>query len=367
MAERLKSCVRKSDTLARLGGDEFVLVQADFASTAEVAHLAEKIIRELVAPLTLEGHDIHVTTSLGIALFPEDGLDAKSLMKNADTAMYQAKAAGRNAFRFFDASMNTRAVERLDLEASLRRAIERDEFEVYFQPKVVLATGKVSGAEALIRWKNPERGLVSPLDFIPLAEETGLIVPIGEWVLSEACRHAARWRQNGQLNGRIAINLSARQFQDLHLMERIEGILATTKVDPANIELELTESVVMSNPAETIDILKELRAKGFSVAVDDFGTGYSSLSYLKRLPISALKIDRSFVMDLPGDADDAAIARTILNLARSLGLETVAEGVETVEQANYLSEQGCNLAQGYLFGRPMTARDFESWLAKDAL
>ncbi|TAN51941.1 MAG: EAL domain-containing protein, partial [Rhodospirillales bacterium] len=367
VAERLKACVRRSDTLARLGGDEFMLVLADFASTAEVAHLAEKVIRELVAPLTLEGHELHVTTSVGIALFPEDGLDAKELMKNADTAMYQAKAAGRNAFRFFDASMNSRALDRLDLEASLRRAIERNEFKLYFQPKVLLESGKLVGAEALIRWESPERGMVSPADFIPLAEETGLIVPIGEWVMNEACRLAAAWRRDGLLSGHIAVNLSARQFQDLHLMERIDGILATTGADPGQIEIELTESIVMSNPAEAIEILNDFREKGFSVAVDDFGTGYSSLSYLKRLPITALKIDRSFVKDLPGDADDAAIARTILDLARSLGLKTVAEGIETEEQANYLREQGCLLAQGYLFGRPMPEDQFEAWLYRSSL
>ncbi len=362
VAERLRSCIRKSDTLARLGGDEFVLVLSYFSNTAEVAHVAEKVIHELVQPLTLEGHQIHVTTSVGIALFPEDGLDAKALMKNADTAMYQAKAAGRNAFRFFDTSMNSRALERLDLETHLRSAVERLEFELYFQPKVLLATGEPAGAEALIRWRHPERGLVPPNDFIPLAEETGLIVPIGEWAFREACRLTAIWTANGLLNGHVAVNLSARQLQHLHLMETIDKALKASGADPRRIEIELTESVVMSNPGEAVAILSELRERGFSIAVDDFGTGYSSLSYLKRLPISSLKIDRSFVKDLPGDADDAAIAKAILDLSRSLGLLTVAEGIETAEQASYLSALGCQLAQGYYFAKPMPVEQFEAWL-----
>ncbi|MDK9719904.1 MAG: EAL domain-containing protein [Rhodospirillales bacterium] len=366
VAERLRGCVRKSDTLARLGGDEFVLVLPDTTGTSEVAHVAEKIIRELVVPLQLSGHEVHVTTSLGIALFPDDGLDAKTLMKNADMAMYQAKEAGRNAFRFFDASMNSRALERLDLEASLRRAVERLEFELYYQPKVLLATGESIGAEALIRWRHPVKGLVPPGDFIPLAEETGLIVPIGEWAFKEACRMATLWKQNGLLKGSIAVNLSARQLQHLNLMEAIEKALKTANGVPSSIEIELTESVVMSHPVEAIAILSELRGKGFSIAVDDFGTGYSSLSYLKRLPISALKIDRSFVMDLPGDPEDSAIARTIIDLARSLEMETVAEGIETAEQAEYLRNLGCLKAQGFYFAKPMPASEFEAWLKDKA-
>jgi diguanylate cyclase (GGDEF)-like protein/PAS domain S-box-containing protein len=362
VAGRLSNCVRRSDTLARLGGDEFVLILSDFDSTAEVAHVAEKIIHELVQPLTLAGHQVHVTTSVGIAFFPEDGRDAKTLMKNADTAMYQAKEAGRNAFRFFDTSMNSRALERLDLEASLRLAIERMEFELYFQPKVHLETGDPAGAEALIRWHHPTKGLVPPGDFIPLAEETGLIVPIGEWAFRESCRYAAIWTRQDLLKGKLAVNLSARQLQHLNLMHSIETALVATKADPDQIEVELTESVVMSNPGEAIAILGELRERGFSIAVDDFGTGYSSLSYLKRLPISCLKIDRSFVKDLPDDQDDAAIARTILDLARSLGLYTVAEGIETAEQAEYLNALGCHIAQGYYFAKPMPAEQFEAWL-----
>jgi diguanylate cyclase (GGDEF)-like protein/PAS domain S-box-containing protein len=362
VAERLRKVIRRSDTLARLGGDEFVLVLADFASTTEVAHVAEKVIHELVQPLSLAGHQVHVTTSVGIALFPDDGTDAKSLMKNADTAMYQAKASGRNAFRFFDASMNSRALDRLDLEASLRRAIERLEFELYFQPKIQLQTGRQAGAEALIRWRHPDKGLVPPSDFIPLAEETGLIVPIGEWAFREACRLAALWIRKGLLHGRMAVNMSARQLQHLGLMNSIEAALTSTKATPSMIEIELTESVVMGNPGEAIAILSELKELGFSVAVDDFGTGYSSLSYLKRLPISCLKIDRSFVKDLPDDQDDSAIARAILDLARSLGLHTVAEGVETVPQAEYLNALGCPVAQGYLYGKPMPAEEFEAWL-----
>lgn len=364
VAERLKSCVRKSDTLARLGGDEFVLVLTDVAHTSEVAHVAEKIIGELVAPLTLSGHQVHVTTSVGIALFPDDGADATTLMKNADTAMYQAKSAGRNAFRFFDASMNSKAIERLDLEANLRRAIEKNEFELFFQPKIDLRSRETVGAEALIRWRHPERGLVPPADFIPLAEETGLIAPIGDWAIREACRLAAHWTARGMLKGRIAVNLSARQLQQLSLMDVIEKALRDTNADSRLIEVELTESTVMSNPGEAIATLSDLRDKGFSIAVDDFGTGYSSLSYLKRLPISCLKIDRSFVKDLPGDADDAAIALTIVDLAHSLGLETVAEGIETEEQADYLAHLGCEMAQGFFFAKPMPAQEFEAWLMK---
>ncbi|MCC7167343.1 MAG: EAL domain-containing protein [Rhodospirillales bacterium] len=366
VATRLNATLRKSDTVARLGGDEFMIVLADHVSSAEVAHTAERILEALSEPVVLAGHALHVTASIGISLFPADGEDALALMKNADTAMYQAKAQGRNTFRFFDAGMNSRALERLDLEASLRQAVAMGEFHLHFQPKIDLGTGRPSGAEALVRWHHPSKGLVSPADFIPVAEETGLIVPLGEWVLRTACRYLRRWHDEGLADLRLAVNLSARQFQDSNLIDRIGGIMTETGISPARIDFELTESTVMSQPDQTAATLAALRKAGFGLAVDDFGTGYSSLSYLKRLPIDTIKIDRSFVMDLGSNPEDAAIVRTILALGRTLGHTVIAEGVETAEQAALLKEWGCELAQGYYFARPMPAESFVSWLADQA-
>ena len=353
VATRITGCLGRDETVARTGGDEFVVVLTDFASTAEVAHLADRIMEALTAPFTLRGHDVHVGVSIGIGIFPQDGEDVATLMKNADTAMFKAKEAGRNTFRFFDTSMNSRAVERLDLESGLRRALQNGELELHYQPQVDLAGGGLRGVEALVRWRHPERGLIPPGDFIPLAEETGLIAPLGEWVLHEASRQARRWHDAGLRVGRMAVNVSARQFEDPEFVRRITGILATTGLAAKHLEIELTESVLMARPDQAIRTLHTLREAGIAISVDDFGTGYSSLAYLKKLPISALKIDRAFVSDIGEDRRDQAIVETIIKLGRSLDLAIVAEGVETTEQLDFLAARRCDCAQGFYFSRPL--------------
>jgi len=363
VARRIGQTVRKSDTVSRLGGDEFVVVLGTFADTTEVALVAEKIIATLARPLRLAGKAVHSSTSIGIAVFPQDGEDAAALLKNADTAMYQAKAAGRSCFRFFDRSMNEHAVRRLELEAQLRQAIDGNQLELHYQPKVVVETGALAGFEALLRWNHPEQGRIPPMEFIPLAEETGLIIPLSYWVIEEACRKLAKWRKGGA-DIKVAINLSARQFHDEKLPQRIEAILQRTKVPGSALEIELTEGAVMDAPGRAIVILQRLRALGLRISVDDFGTGYSSLAYLKRFPINAVKIDRSFVMDLPDDAEDAAIVRAILELARALNLDVVAEGVETVEQLDFLRRAGCGQIQGYYFSQPLPASELGEWLSR---
>ncbi|CAK0768354.1 diguanylate cyclase [uncultured Gammaproteobacteria bacterium] len=365
VAKRLQNAIARSDTVARLGGDEFVLVLGDFASTADVAHVAERLIVKLLEPVKLDGHKVHVTTSIGISIFPQDGEDARTMLRNADTAMYRAKEEGRNTFRFFDQSMTTRALERLDLEADLRQALERNQFMVYFQPKVSLSNHTILGLEALIRWCHPKRGMVSPLDFIPLAEETGLIVPIGAWVLRAACEQNQRWRAAGLPPLPVAVNLSARQFLQPNLVETIFGILSDSGLPPNALEIELTESTVMSNSEQAIMIMRRLYEVGVRISVDDFGTGYSSLAYLKKLPISTLKIDRSFITDLVENGDDAAIVQTIIALGRSLRLEVVAEGVETIAQANFLDGNGCAIGQGFYFAKPMPGDQFPDWLGEN--
>ncbi|WP_040475589.1 sensor domain-containing protein [Paramagnetospirillum caucaseum] len=363
VARRVGQTVRRSDTVSRLGGDEFVVVLSSFSDTTEVALVAEKIIAALARPLRLAGKAVHSGTSIGIAVFPQDGEDAATLLKNADTAMYQAKAGGRRCFRFFDRSMNEHAVRRLELEAQLRQAIDSNQLELHYQPKVLVETGGLAGLEALLRWNHPEQGRIPPMEFIPLAEETGLIIPLSYWVIEEACRKLAKWRKGGA-DVKVAINLSARQFHDEKLPQRIEAILQRNKVPGSALEIELTEGAVMDDPGRAIVILQRLRALGLRVSVDDFGTGYSSLAYLKRFPINAVKIDRSFVMDLPGDAEDAAIVRAILDLARALNLDVVAEGVETAEQLDFLAQAGCGQVQGYYFSPPRPAAELDAWISK---
>jgi len=364
MSQRLHNTVRRSDIVARLGGDEFVLVLTDFDTAVYVAHVAEKLLSHLLETLSLDGHKVRVTASIGISIFPQDGTDARTLLRNADIAMYRAKEEGRNNFRFFDQTMNSRAVERLDMETSLRQAVENQEFVLHFQPKVVLGDGTVLGTEALIRWQHPKRGLVPPVEFIPLAEETGLIVPIGAWALRAACQQTQLWRQNGSPDLTVAVNLSARQFHQPDLPEQVARVLRETGLPPAALEIELTESTVMESAEKAIQALRHLRDIGVRIAVDDFGTGYSSLSYLKKLPINSLKIDRSFIADLVHDADDAAIVQTIIALGKVLRLEVVAEGVETEQQAAFLRKNGCPIGQGYFFARPLAAGDFVDWLQK---
>ncbi len=363
VADRLRLCLRRSDTIARLGGDEFVVVLTNFQTTGEIAEVAEKIIARIDEPATLDDYNMHVGASIGIAFFPDDGEDVTSLMRDADGAMYRAKSAGGNVFRFFDTAMNGAAIERLNLEASLRRALDAGEFELYYQPKLSLETREVLGVEALIRWNSPERGLVSPVIFIPLAEETGLIMQIGDWVLNEACRQLAAWRDGGKESLSVAVNISARQFLDPDLAEKIGRRLVQFDLPPALLEIELTESTVMADPEVAIRQLVRLREIGIQVSVDDFGTGYSSLSYLKRLPLSTIKVDRSFVHRVDRQSDNAAIVAAILGLGDALGMSIVAEGVETEGEERHLQSAGCVAVQGFKYTKPLPAVEFERWLA----
>ena len=359
---RLKACVRETDTVARLGGDEFTLLVEELGEPQHAAQIAEKVLAALAEPLVLGDHQVFISGSIGVSCYPQDGGDAQILLKNADAAMYQAKERGRNNFQFFSAAMNARALDRLVMKNSLRAALERGELLLHYQPIVDLGSGRLNAVEALLRWRHPEQGLVAPLRFIPLAEESGLIVPIGEWVLRTACAQMKAWQDAGIAPRRMAVNLSARQFRQKHLLQHIEEILRATGLEPKYLELEITESMVMEDPGEAVKLLGQLSDLGVTLAIDDFGTGYSSLSYLKRFPVDFLKIDRSFVREVPQNADDVAIARTIIALARGLGLRVIAEGVETERQRNFLEMEGCEEAQGYLLGKPAEAQDVERLL-----
>ena len=354
--------MRASDTVARLGGDEFVVLLTQTAGDMEIAQVANKIVDAVSRPLDLNGYDFHVTTSMGISMFPNDGEDAATLLKHADTAMYAAKAAGKNQYRFFDPDMNHSAMERIELEQDLRHALKRDELELHYQPKLCVASGSVCGAEALIRWRHPRRGLIPPAKFIPLAEEISLIVEIGEWVLRTACRQAVAWQKEGLRLRGVAVNLSAIQLESETFVDSVERILAETGARTEAIEFELTESMVLRNPDRSVVTLNRLRQLGIRLALDDFGTGYSSLSYLKRLPVDSLKIDRGFVEGLPDGADDAQIVRMIVALAKSVRLEVVAEGIETEAQREFLTQLGCEFLQGYLIAKPLPADEFRAFL-----
>ncbi|MBD8193242.1 EAL domain-containing protein [Pseudomonas fluorescens] len=371
MATRLLGCVAEDDTVARMGGDEFTLllqprVSREMALNRAI-HVAEQILASLVKPFVLEGREFFVTASIGIALSPQDGNELSQLMKNADTAMYHAKERGKNNFQFYQADMNASALERLELESDLRHALEQNEFVLYYQPQFSGDGKRLTGAEALLRWRHPRRGLVPPGDFIPVLEELGLVVDVGDWVISEACRQLKTWHQNKVRVPKVSVNISARQFSDGQLGTRIATILKDTGLPPACLELELTESILMREVNEALHILDSLKNLGLSIAVDDFGTGYSSLNYLKQFPIDVLKIDRTFVDGLPSGEQDAQIARAIIAMAHSLNLAVIAEGVETHEQLDFLREHGCDEVQGYLFGRPMPANRFEVQFSNDAL
>jgi len=358
VAKRLQECVRAGDTVARPGGDEFILVLADVAHVDDVSRVAQKIIDAFSLPFELGGRDFYVTCSIGVTLYPFDDRDIETLYRNADAAMYHAKDEGRNNFQLYSAEMNAQSYKRLTLEYALRRGLERDEFRLHYQPQVDLASGRIIGAEALIRWQHPELGLVSPLDFIPLAEETGLIVPIGEWVLRQACAQARAWQEAGLEPVRVAVNLSARQFRQAQLFETITATLQQTGLAPEWLEVEVTESLMMHDINRTIEVLNGLEQRGISVALDDFGTGYSSLSYLRRLPIDVIKIDKSFIEHIPDNADDAAIAIAIITLSKNLQRKVIAEGVETRSQVNFLRHYGCDMVQGYYYSKPVPAEDF---------
>ena len=362
IGERLLAGVRKSDTVSRLGGDEFVVVLSSIARSEDAALSATKIIAAITAPYSIDQHDLHVSVSIGISIYPTDGVEAEALIQNADNAMYHAKEHGSNNYQFFKEEMNVQAVHRQFLEASLCRALERREFELHYQPKIDLKSGKITGVEALIRWRHPERGLIPPAEFIPIAESCGLIVPIGRWVLREACTQAREWQGAGLPQIPVAVNISSVEFRDKNFLENLRATLNETGLEPRHLELELTESVLMQHVESTAFVLGELRAMGVQLAVDDFGTGYSSLSYLSQFPINSLKIDRSFVQGITSERDDAPIISAVINMGRSLRQRVIAEGVETREQLAFLQSRGCDEAQGYYFSRPVAAEQFAKLL-----
>ncbi|EGV30312.1 diguanylate cyclase/phosphodiesterase with PAS/PAC sensor(s) [Thiorhodococcus drewsii AZ1] len=366
IGERLRGRLRTSDTVARQGGDEFIVLLSYIEGPTEVVRVCNMLLSALSEPCLFEGHELSVTPSIGVAIGPDDGTDSDTLLKHADLAMYQVKRRGRNDFEFFRNEMRVHVTTLLQLERDLRHAVERDELEVFYQPQMDLRRGGLAAVEALLRWHHPERGLVLPGDFIPLAEESRLIVPIGEWVLRTACRQLAAWRAGQWPELRLAVNLSPVQFQQAELIEVVRSALDDSGLDPEVLELEVTEGLLMDNRDLTLQALADLKAMGIRLSIDDFGTGYSSLVYLKRFPVGQLKIDRSFVRDLLEDRGDAAICETIIALAGHLDLEVVAEGVEQVEQLDWLREAGCDRAQGYLLGRPMSVDALERRLSGDA-
>jgi diguanylate cyclase (GGDEF)-like protein/PAS domain S-box-containing protein len=362
VAQRLTHCLRAGDTVGRMGGDEFTIILADLAQPDDVLGLCQTIITSLSAPFVIGGRELFVTASIGVSVFPVDGQDCDTLLKNADAAMYRAKEQGRNNCQLYSPDMNAKALTHLEMQSNLRQALERKQLLLHYQPVIDLQTDRIIGMEALVRWQHPEKGLVHPAEFIPMAEETGLIAPIGEWVLREACRQMKAWQTAGLPIQRVSVNLSARQFQQPTLVGMLKGIMHEAGIDPHTLELELTESM-MQHQDRAIRVLEELHALGVQIAIDDFGTGYSSLNYLKRFPIQRLKIDRSFVNDITKDPNDAAIVTAIVTLAHSLRLSVVAEGVESQEQLDFLLALHCDEIQGYLFSRPLSASDATQRLA----
>jgi diguanylate cyclase (GGDEF)-like protein/PAS domain S-box-containing protein len=361
-ADRMVECLRTSDTVARMGGDEFVVFLEEVEELEYCAAVAKKLIAALSKPMNIGDHTVQIGASIGIACYPDDGGDGIELLQHADTAMYAAKSAGRGTYRFFQSAMTAKATLRLKLETELRHGIRDGQLELFFQPKIHLADMSIFGAEALVRWRHPEDGLISPADFIPVAEETGLIVDIGNWVIEEACRQAGEWQGKGLAPLRIAVNVSAKQLHQGDLAERIEAMTRRYGISPASLEIELTESAVMADPEQVAKVFGRLRELGATVAIDDFGTGYSSLAYLRRLPIDVLKIDRSFVTNADRIQADAEIVKTILSLGQSLNLHVVAEGVERESQAALLRDLGCTAAQGFLYARPQPADKIADWL-----
>jgi diguanylate cyclase (GGDEF)-like protein len=361
VAEQLKSLIREGDFLARVGGDEFTAL-LEIARIEDAVAVAERILRGFQEPRALAGHEFRVTASIGITVYPRDGHNAETLLRNADIAMHQAKEEGKNTYTIYTPAMNTQIAERVALERDLRRALEREEFVVHYQPQVEIEGGQIVGMEALVRWRHPERGLLPPMEFIPVAEETGLIVPIGEWVLRVTCIENRAWQEAGLPQLRAAVNLSARQFQRRDIVETVARVLEETGLGPQWLQLEITEGTAIEDVDFAIKTLRELKEMGIQIAIDNFGTGHSALSYLRLFPIDVVKIDRSFVRDLTLDPDDAAIATSIIAMAHSLKLEVIAEGVETEEQLAFLQRERCDQMQGYLFSKPVPSEEFETML-----
>jgi diguanylate cyclase (GGDEF)-like protein/PAS domain S-box-containing protein len=362
VAYRLQNSLRDYDTVARMSGDEFTIILSSVKSREDAGHIASKLLTAISEPFLLDGREIFVTASIGLALSGEDGTDAETMLRNADLAMYRAKELGRNTFEFFGQISGEKVAERFALENDLRRALQRGELALHYQPQIDSVTGQVHCMEALLRWFHPERGLVPPTTFIPIAEEAGLIIPIGEWVLEEACRQAQSWRTDRGWNLRVAVNLSPRQFHQKDFPEIISRILESTGLPPHYLELEITESNAMQNPEMAIKMLAELKSMGLRIAIDDFGTGYSSLSYLRRFPIDALKIDQSFVRDIESNENDAAIVSAVIAMAHKLRLTVIAEGVETEPQSHFLREQQCEQMQGFLFSHPKPIEDLDEFM-----
>jgi EAL domain-containing protein (putative c-di-GMP-specific phosphodiesterase class I) len=352
--------------VARLGGDEFVVILEQAADSDDIERVARNLLSVLGEPLQLGGHECHTTASIGIAMYPSDGTDVQTLTKNADMAMYLAKEDGKNGFRLFTKEIKTQSIERLELESALRRALERDQFALHYQPKVDMA-GQITGVEALLRWTHPELGVLSPMQFIPLAEETGLIIPIGRWVLKEACAQNMAWQRRGLRPVAMAVNLSPRQFSDPHLLRDIDEALAASRMSPELLQLEVTESMVMRNVSRAVKVLNAIQSRGIRLAIDDFGTGYSSMSLMKQFPIDTIKIDRSFVRDLPNDSEDRAIAQAIISMGKALGMTVVAEGVETTAQQTFLRDHACDEMQGFLFSKPLSPEGLADLLRPPAL
>ncbi len=362
VAERLQGQVREADTLARLGGDEFVIILEQLKKTEDLSRFVKKLMKELEQPILIAEQKLHVTASIGLSIYPENGVNADSLMSAADIAMYQAKKNGTNTYRFYSEEMNTHSHESLIMENKLREALSRNQLTLYYQPQFELKTGYLVGFEALIRWNSPDLGFVSPADFIPLAEESGLIVSIGEWVLLTACQTLKGLQENWQVPLKMAVNISPRQFQHDSLVQTVSEALYRSQIEPCCLELELTEGMVMNNVDHAISKMNDLDAMGVQLSIDDFGTGYSSLGYLKKFPISRLKIDQSFVKDLTNNSSDQAIVNSVIALGKNMSLEIVAEGIETVEQYDYLKEEGCEQGQGFLMGKPMNKAELVSFL-----
>jgi len=363
-AERIRRAVREADQLFRMGGDEFTVLLEDVRGPEEAAMVAARMLEAIAEPLQLQHHEISVTASVGIALYPRDDTVGERLVKSADTAMYRAKELGRNRYAFFAREMNERVESQMLLEAALRRALKNDEFVLHFQPRVSALTGRSTGAEALLRWQHPEWGLVEPARFVPLLEETGLVVPVGAWVLAEACRQAKAWQDAGLPPLRVSVNLSSRQFRSETLFESVSEALRASGLPPHLLELELTESLLVENVDHAMGVMGKLKAIGTAISIDDFGTGYSSLGYLKRFPIDSLKIDKSFVRDIATSPKDAAIVRAISGLARSLGIGLIAEGVEEPRQMEFLRARHCTEMQGFLFSKPLPAASMVEALSR---